>query len=345
MDLGALLRPGGKRIPVLARGFSGTIYTVIDPASGRPCALKVEKIMPGDERRPTSAYSMEATFAEEVANKHPDSFVSMLHHWVEPGCKHVQPQWDDDLPPAVRRNLRRLRDSPVCGVKMWSLVDTDVRKLFDRTPRRGKSAPPPPPPPPGAYRQLFVQLVHALCIMRRNGYSHNDVHQGNVGLRRTGARTVDIDGKPFPTYSGYVVQLIDFGLVSRLTPKKDDTVELFADLFERLARPWWRIADAGRAPSEDWVSESRLATVPPGARAELERALPRGGAGLVPKHRALAINKLYKVLHYEDWQRATMGASFRKPIPPDSAYGELDLFLIVSKHLYNIEGLLKELLS
>lgn len=59
------------------------------------------------------------------------------------------------------------------------------------------------------YYSIFIQLIHILHLLNKNGYVYLDVHPGNIGLVKTNNKFITINGKNVPTF-GNLVKLIDF---------------------------------------------------------------------------------------------------------------------------------------
>ena len=338
---------GIRKGRVLGRGANGTVYLATDAKDGVRYALKVEKILPGDETRATSGYRREIDFAEAVANRHPDHFMTLRRHWVDPACKHTQPIQGglEKLPAKVREQIRRLRDSPLCGLKLWSLVDTDMAALLRGWKTTGFRK--------DVFRGLLVQLVYALCLVRRGGYAHHDVHLGNVALKRTPHATVEVRAggtsgatHRIPTH-GYLVQLIDFGFTARLNAggERDvfqtDMYEVFCVLFELMSAPWERMAKR-RGLGKDWVSEYSVSHIPAADRLEMRAMLPPD-VGTAENERCL-VNRLFKALRYERWQRLSLGPAFKRAVPPRDVV-PVEVLLSVATNLRDPEALLLALLA
>jgi hypothetical protein len=48
--------------------------------------------------------------------------------------------------------------------------------------------------------------------MNKNGYTHNDLHHYNIGIKKTKNKYIKILGKKIPTY-GKIIKILDYGAV------------------------------------------------------------------------------------------------------------------------------------
>jgi len=86
---------------------------------------------------------------------------------------------------------------------------------------------------------FLVQLFYALSIMKKNGYSHNDIHPGNITYN-TSKSNIKIKNKNIN--SKYVYSLIDYGLVNhkkynlkknKFDNKSDNNISIFSQILNR----------------------------------------------------------------------------------------------------------------
>ncbi len=190
----------------IAKGMMGTIFSATDK-EGNKYAYKIGKILPREVKKSLkSEYWRENDFAENLANKYPDQFMHLYDSKIENNCKHEQnfSGFDftmNDLPKAQQTYYKKLAKSPYCSIKLWSLIDGDLKSLLRKNKLSAKE-----------FYDIYIQIVYIVYLMNKAGYFHNDFHPGNIGYVKTKEKTIDILGHKIPTH-GYLIKAIDFGLV------------------------------------------------------------------------------------------------------------------------------------
>jgi len=74
---------------------------------------------------------------------------------------------------------------------------------------------------------LYIQIFSIISILQKEGWTHHDLHIGNIGLIHTPNKTIEINGHAIPTH-GYLVQAIDYGSVVHSIIPYRDIYRLFA---------------------------------------------------------------------------------------------------------------------
>jgi serine/threonine protein kinase len=190
----------------IAKGMMGTIYIATDE-KGNKYAYKIGKILPKEVKKSLeSEYWRENDFAENLSNKYPDQFMHLYDSKIENNCTHTQnfSGFDftmNDLPKSQQNYYKKLEKSPYCSIKLWSLIDGDLKNLLSKNKLSEKE-----------FYDIYIQIVYIVYLMNKNGYYHNDFHPGNIGYVKTNKKTIDILGHKIPTH-GYLIKAIDFGLV------------------------------------------------------------------------------------------------------------------------------------
>jgi len=100
-----------------------------------------------------------------------------------------------------RHIIKNWRKSPYCSIKLWSLIDGDLKSLLRKNKLSAKE-----------FYDIYIQIVYIVYLMNKAGYFHNDFHPGNIGYVKTKKKTIDILGHKILTH-GYLIKAIDFGLV------------------------------------------------------------------------------------------------------------------------------------
>jgi len=185
----------------LGHGMIGTIYLV--EKDGKKYALKIEHILKKDINESLSSRLWrEIEFAQQMGTRYPDQFMKIYDHDVIDRCQHKQKYSIslDKLPDKPAEEIRQLSKSSFCSRKIYSIVTTSLDRVIDQM----------------TVRQIYstiIQLAYAIYLMHTNGYVHNDLHMGNIGLiRQKKDHLINVMGYNLPTY-GYLVQIIDYGLV------------------------------------------------------------------------------------------------------------------------------------
>jgi len=291
----------------LNKGMMGTIYLATDP-QGNKYAYKIGKMFPREVKKASMGeYWRENDFAEHVANKHPDQFMQLYDSRIESACKHTQDftGFDfkmEDLPKAQQNYYKRLNASPYCSIKLWSLIDGDLKHLLENNIQKNRKI----------IYDIFIQIVHIVVIMYNAGYFHNDFHPGNIGWVKTDQKTIDILGHHILTH-GYLMKAIDFGLVLHdkyplsktwLEKYKNDN-DLFT-VFNLLSLTFDK--DRIKIGSHEWIwgkewfeNQIKLTTA---EKAEMTQYLP--DRKLNKDNTQFLTDKLFKLIHYETWQRRVL---------------------------------------
>jgi hypothetical protein len=59
---------------------------------------------------------------------------------------------------------------------------------------------------------MCLQIAKIMLLLYKGGYSHNDLHPGNIMINKTTIKYFSLNGKKIPTY-GYLLSAIDYGEV------------------------------------------------------------------------------------------------------------------------------------
>lgn len=188
-------------IKELGYGMIGTIYLV--KKDGKKYIMKIEKIDKKDIGKNFKSYVWrEIDFAEKIANLYPDQFMQLIEYDIIPKCKHNQKyslSFDNFgiNSSAMEKKLKRVAKSEYCIRKIYSYVDT----IFFNISLTQE-----------VFYSLITQLSYAIHIMNINGYTHNDLHPKNIGIKYTKRKYVKIYDYKIPTF-GYQIQILDYGTV------------------------------------------------------------------------------------------------------------------------------------
>lgn len=184
-----------KILKELGNGMNGTTY--LASHNNKKYALKIEKIFEKDIKKSTSSPTWrEIEFCKYMNKKYPDQFLTLYEHEIINNCEHEQ-KFSIDIKTfkkSVQNTLIEKNKSTFCSVKVYSLVDTTLRKLKDNlTDKEAMS--------------IMVQVANIVYILHEHGYTHNDLHLDNIGVKYTDKKYITILGKQVPTY-GRLIQPI-----------------------------------------------------------------------------------------------------------------------------------------
>jgi serine/threonine protein kinase len=183
-----------KIIKKLGSGQFGTTYLV--EKDGKKYAMKMEKIYKKDIKKSfKSEVWREIDFASKLGKKYPNQFTRLYEYDIIDNCKHTQ-KYDEKF---LQKFIDRTK-SKFCSRKIYSLVDTTLDKYIDKVDSKNK------------FYSIIAQICYIIYLMNKNGYTHNDLHIGNIGIVYTDEEYVEIFGKSIKTY-GILVKAIDYGAV------------------------------------------------------------------------------------------------------------------------------------
>jgi len=331
----------------LGKGMMGTTYLATDK-DGNKYAYKIERILPRETRKNlNSTFWREVDFGVNLANKYPDLFMSLYDWKIINKCEHKQDfsGFDfkmEDLPKEQQNYYKRVNASPYCSIKLWSLIDGVLHDMVEPQLKFSKKV----------FYDIYIQILNIIYVMNKEGYFHNDLHPGNIGYIKTDKKFINIMGKDIPTH-GYILKAIDFGLVLHdkypLTPSWREKYENDNDLF-----PVFNLLSIELKTDKlngnytwkwfnEWLETSNKLHIPKKYIEKLEKYLPEGHS-LNKDNYKWFMNKLFKMLEYEEWQRIITKNKTLQGIKPSYNIPETHLLYLV-KHIYEPEKVLKYFLN
>ena len=210
-----------KRHKQLGVGVFGTTYLV--EQDGKKYALKTQKIL-ASQRKKNYRHPIwrEMDLYQYVSKLKPSErkFFTQLHSYeIYSNCNHTQ------------KSPFKIHPNGYLGKKLKSLVKSKwcLDILIDYHPgiTLGKYLLTHSITPKQAYSFIF-QIIHIMTILRKGGYSHNDLHLENVMINKTTDTHFTFRGRKIPLY-GYQLVAIDYGEVLHKKFKmKNDLFRLFA---------------------------------------------------------------------------------------------------------------------
>jgi len=186
-----------KIIKKLDVGGFGTIYLV--KKDKKEYALKIEKILEEEVKKDLSSpVWREIDFATNLGNLYPDQFMKLYDYDIIDECKHYQ-EYTGQKKEKKEYMENRIK-SKYCSRKIYSLIDITLKELIPKLKNQNE------------IYSIIIQISYAIYLMNNHGYTHNDLHTGNIGIIFTNKKYIKIFNEDIPTY-GYQVNIIDYGLV------------------------------------------------------------------------------------------------------------------------------------
>jgi len=327
----------------LGKGMMGTVFLAHDK-KGNKYAYKIERILPEAVKKTfKSSYWRENDFAQTLANKHPEHFMVLYDSKIDSDCKHHQDFSGfnfkmEDLSKSLQNYYTKLKKSPYCSVKLWSIIDDTVEKLFIPKLMISKKV----------LCNLFIQIIYIVFLINNSGYVHNDFHIGNIGYVKTDKKTVNILGNNIQTH-GYLIKAIDYGLVlhDKYTLSKGERINYdnAYDLLTVVNMFSIEIKNEKIAGKEwDWGNEwSKPIKISKKEKEELEKYLPEGKK-LNKDNYDFIIDKLYKLIEWKKWQQHILGDNTIQGVEPSYLIPLNDMLFLI-KNLYNPKKILEYLIS
>ena len=327
---------------LLGKGCYGTVFLATDTDNNR-YAFKIEKLLQEDVKKSLkSPHWRELYFVSHIANKHPDQFLQLYDSRIMDECKFRQyyPENYSSLTlirqdsPASKMDL-----SPYCSLKLWSLIDGNLQELLYPETKLSDAE----------FPNILIQIVNIVDIMQSAGFLHNDFHWGNIAFTRVAPSTkIEIRGRQIPTH-GYIMKAIDYGKVVhkkfQLSASEKIQLNHFSDLFKIVE--YFSIKKTSITLDgtkwhwfKEWHSDFPLLA---SDKKELEVYLPTDKR-LDSTSSEFLLEKLFKLLRYEKWQRTVLNKPDLIGIPPDYPI-PLPTILFIIKNIYNPGVVLDMLLA
>lgn len=174
----------------IKNGGQGSVYEI--KYKNIKYALKIEKILENEVKKNLkSIYWREIEFAKTMNNKCPDLFMKLYDYDIIENCN-----FNLDNPYNIER-IRIMNESTFCSRKIYEYIDLTLDKIIDKLKLH-------------ELYSIIIQLVYIIFIMNKNGYTHNDLHIQNIGVKKTKQKYITIFNTKIPTY-GKIIKLIDYG--------------------------------------------------------------------------------------------------------------------------------------
>lgn len=222
------VKSGDGKDTILGKGMGGIVYLVMDKETGQKYAMKEERI-PDDidcsENNTKHSQCREIEFSLNFANNYPNNFTTLISHEI---INHCNPDIDlrtedsyishfEYLPEHVKQKLKHRDQGTRCIQKIYSLVDNNLKSVIANLSKQ-------------QIYSMITQILYAVYLMKNNGYTHNDLHSGNIGVVETKMDTIEIvvpnkfneDEKINLNTYGKLFKVIDYGNVLNDKYEMDD---------------------------------------------------------------------------------------------------------------------------
>jgi serine/threonine protein kinase len=175
-----------KLLKKLGAGVNGTAY--LAESKGKKYVYKIEKYVP--ESAPLKhSYYRQVDFDEKVAQKHKDKFMTLKQHGIINECQHKQaiPHWAKGT---HKKKLIAKNGATECFFLLYEpvlshTVHSMSKEIFAS---------------PKLWRKMCYQLVEQMNILKKSGFSHNDIHNRNVMYHKGNFHIIDYGLVSHPNY-------------------------------------------------------------------------------------------------------------------------------------------------
>jgi len=212
-----------KIIKVIGTGMFGTTYLAICKKNKKKYALKITKISADEGLSKKGDIDYEHWRQVDFGNKFSNEKHMMDLHdsFITDDCNYKQKINKYSLE-TNKIKIKELNKSKYCSILVYDLKEGILKDIigYDK-----------PILKPEILYTMCAQIAYALYIMYKKGYTHGDVHAGNIGYVKTKQKTIKILNYKIPTH-GYIFSLIDYGFVNH---KKYDQDRMTGPDFKILA--------------------------------------------------------------------------------------------------------------
>jgi serine/threonine protein kinase len=214
-----------KIIKELGAGMLGTTYLV--EINNKKYALKIQHILSSNRKKTFKSDLWREMdlyeFIEKLPPKDQQFFTKLYAFEIYNNCTHQQKRpWKvpDEGPFAER--LRKLNSSPWCVKYLTDYHgNINLRQYLEKHTLTIKQT-----------YSIMLQIIKILMILFKGGYSHNDLHTGNIMIKPTKEKYFEFQGHKIP-FEGLQIIAIDYGEVLHnkfgINYKKDDWTKTFAE--------------------------------------------------------------------------------------------------------------------
>jgi len=187
----------------LGAGIYGTTY--LATYNDKEYALKIQHILHTESKkdynnemwREISLYN----YINKMNKKDQIFFTKMYDYKIYNNCTHIQELNIKEDHPSYKK-IMKLNKSPWCLKYLTEYKGkTTLNNFLESKMISSKIA-----------LSMCLQIAKIMLLLYKGGYSHNDLHPGNIMINKTKIKYFSFNGKKIPTY-GYLLSAIDYGEV------------------------------------------------------------------------------------------------------------------------------------
>jgi hypothetical protein len=195
-----------KIVKTLGMGLFGTTYKVYNAKTDSYYALKKQKILKSFITGGTKYYMWrELKFYQWInkLNKNDQNFfMKMFDYKFYSNCSYT----NKNQPTARTKIIKKLIKSKHCLDLLLDLKDGTVNNLLKQVKLTDKQI-----------FSMIIQVTYICYLLNKSGYSHNDLHSGNIAFIKIPKNqfiTIELNGNKYNFKSyGYQFSIIDYGLI------------------------------------------------------------------------------------------------------------------------------------
>lgn len=214
-----------KILKNLGSGMFGTTYKVENIKTKKKYALKRQKILKSFITGGTKYYMWREIYFYSWINKlskiDQNFFMKMYDYKFYSNCNYINEKhkYDNFI---NNKLIQKISKSKHCLDLILDLKDGTVNNLLDLNKLKQKQI-----------YSMIIQVTYICYLLNKSGYSHNDLHYGNISYIKVPydsliSLTIDNKQYKFKSY-GYQFSAIDYGLILHkkfiLTKKEKNTYQ------------------------------------------------------------------------------------------------------------------------
>ncbi len=210
----------------LGAGIYGTTY--LATYNDKEYALKIQHILHTDSKknynnemwREISLYN----YINKMKKENQIFFTKMYDYKIYNNCTHIQELNIKKDHPSYKK-IMKLNKSPWCLKYLTEYKGkTTLNNFLESKIISSKIA-----------LSMCLQIAKIMLLLYKGGYSHNDLHPGNIMVNKTKIKYFSFNNKKIPTY-GYLLSAIDYGEV--LNKKFGIKYKGYSNLFLTNRKRW-----------------------------------------------------------------------------------------------------------
>ncbi len=192
-----------KIIKELGAGMFGTTY--LASYNNQEYALKIQKILPKNRKKDFKNEMWRELDLYNYINKLPAEkskfFTKLIGYEIYKNCKHKQKRPFKPRGPFAK-TLAKIDNSDWCVKYLTEYKgQTTLHNFLTENKLTNKQT-----------YAIMLQICKIILTLYAAGYSHNDLHPGNIMINPTAEKYFSFNGKKIP-FHGYQITAIDYGEV------------------------------------------------------------------------------------------------------------------------------------